>query len=421
MNSDLLAAIIAEGQNIIKHVSLVPREYKFEDNLNYVLVGLRRSGKSTLLFERAHDLVKQGVDWSQIIYLNFEDERLTGMQLADCNNILVAANQLTSKKHYYFFDEIQNIEGWERFARRIADEGKRVYITGSNSKVLGKDIMLRLGGRYMTQYISPFNFREYLTYLNVPHQKGDLYLNQNIGQIRRQASEYLQFGGLPEAISLTDKRNYLTNIYQNVFLADIIVRNNIRNKEGMSLLIKKISETIMHEVSYSNLHKAVKSIIPNTSRNSIIDYINYAKDAYLLFSIKNYFTKFTERESVPKYYFTDNGILNLFYLDKDAALLENLVAITLFNHYGDQIYYLKSAKTKIDVDFFVPDRATAIQVTWEINEMSKEREFNNLVKLAQNFSEAKRFVIVTKSQEEKIEQDGVEIEVMPLYKFLLNK
>ena len=213
-------------------------------------------------------------------------------------------------------------------------------------------------------------------YLDIPHTKNNLYLNKNIGQVR--------------------------------------------NKERMSLLVKKISETIMHEVSYSSLHKAVKSIIPSTSRNSIIDYISYAKDAYLLFSIKNYFSKFTERESIPKYYFTDNGILNLFYIDKNAALLENMVAITLFNKYSaNKIFYLKSAKTKIDIDFYIPETATAIQVAWQIDEMSKEREVGNLIKLAKTFKEAKRFMIVTKSQEEVIEQDGVKIEIIPLYKFLL--
>lgn len=92
----------------------------------------------------------------------------------------------------------------------------------------------------MTKYISPFNFREYLDYLRIPYTKNALYLNQNIGQVRGKVGDYLQFGGLPEAINLVDKRNYLTNIYQNVFLADIVVRNNIRNKEGLSLLIKKL-------------------------------------------------------------------------------------------------------------------------------------------------------------------------------------
>lgn len=420
MNPDLLAAIIIEGQKNIRNISIIPRDYHFEDSLNYVLVGLRRSGKSTLLFKRAQDLVnKQNVDWSQIVYLNFEDERLDGFQLSDCNNILIAANQLTTKKHYFLFDEIQNIEGWEKFARRLADQGESVYLTGSNSKVLGHDIVLRLGGRYMAKYIAPFNFSEYLTAKNISHDKLALLDTVNNGQIRAAANEYLRYGGLPESILLSDKRNYLTNIYQNVFLADIIVRNKIRNEKTISLLIRKIADTVMHIVSYANLYKNVKSVINTVSRNAIIDYIDYAKEAYLIFSTKNYFAKFNERESSPKYYFTDNGILNLFYIDKLPALLENIVAIKLHNKYQEKLFYLKSKKTSVDIDFYVPASKTAIQVAWEVNDTSKEREIGNLLKLADNFTEVENLVIVTHGEEETIEKEGKTIQLVPLYKFLL--
>lgn len=420
MNPDLLAAIIIEGQKNIRNISIIPRDYHFEDSLNYVLVGLRRSGKSTLLFKRAQDLVnKQNVDWSQIVYLNFEDERLDGFQLSDCNNILIAANQLTTKKHYFLFDEIQNIEGWEKFARRLADQGESVYLTGSNSKVLGHDIVLRLGGRYMAKYIAPFNFSEYLTAKNISHDKLALLDTVNNGQIRAAANEYLRYGGLPESILLSDKRNYLTNIYQNVFLADIIVRNKIRNEKTISLLIRKIADTVMQEVSYANLYKNVKSVINTVSRNAIIDYIDYAKEAYLIFSTKNYFAKFNERESSPKYYFTDNGILNLFYIDKLPALLENIVAIKLHNKYQEKLFYLKSKKTSVDIDFYVPASKTAIQVAWEVNDTSKEREIGNLLKLADNFTEVENLVIVTHGEEETIEKEGKTIQLVPLYKFLL--
>lgn len=419
INSDILAAIIAEGQDTIPNVDLIVRDYHFENSLNYVLVGLRRSGKSTLLFERAQELVDQGADWSQIIYINFEDERLSEFTLQDFNNILIAANQLTTKKHYFFFDEIQNVDGWERFARRLADQHERVYITGSNSKVLGQDIILRLGGRYMTQYVAPFNFDEYLKSLEISHTSRDLLKTKEVGQVIAATNDYLNYGGLPEAIHLQDKRNYLTNIYKNVFLADIIVRNGIRNQKSLSLLIRKISETVMHEVSYSNLYNSVKSVVSSTSRQSIIDYIEYAQKAYLLFSTKNYFSKFSEREGMPRFYFTDNGILNLFLIDKNPALLENMVAVTLRNKYFDKLFYLKSSKTKIDVDFYVPEKKMAIQVAWTISGMAREREIDNLIKLADSFKEVEKLVIVTKAEEETIERDGKTIEVVPLYKFLL--
>ena len=257
MNTDTLASLILDQQQIIKRIQLVPREFNFEDNMDYVLVGLRRAGKSFLLFQRAQELLKKGISLEQIIYINFEDERLINFKLEDFNDILVAANQITTKKHYFFFDEIQNITGWEHFARRMADQKEIVYITGSNSKMLGHDIIMRLGGRYLTKYVSPFNFNEFLTANEIPHTQTDLLLTSIKGRVRAKANEYLQYGGLPEAIQLQDKRNYLNNIYQNIYLADIIVRNRIRNPEALRIMIRKIADTVMHELSYSKLSKAL--------------------------------------------------------------------------------------------------------------------------------------------------------------------
>ena len=135
----------------------------------------------------------------------------------------------------------------------------------------------------------------------------------------------------------------------------------------------------------------------------------------------NYFAKFNERESSPKYYFTDNGILNLFYIDKLPALLENLVAVKLHNKYQEEVFYLKSQKTGIDIDFYVPSTKTAMQVAWEVNDTSKEREVGNLIKLADNFDEVKNLIIVTHGEETEIQKEGKTIQVMPLYKFLLMK
>lgn len=420
MNIDELTGIILEQQQIINNITIIPRHFQFEDNMNYVLVGLRRAGKSFLLFQRIQELIKKGVDQKQIIYVNFEDERLINFKLSDFNSIVVAANQITSSKHYFFFDEIQNIDGWEHFARRMADQKEVVYITGSNSKMLGQDIVMRLGGRYITKYVSPFTFSEYLSAKEIPHTKNDLLISANQGQINAAVNDYLQFGGLPEQINLADKRNYLNNIYQNIYLADIIVRNGIRNPEALRVVIQKIADTVMHEVSFSKLYKTVKSIGINIGKNSIIEYTDYAKNAYLLFTTKNFFSKFSNRESTPRYYFADNGLLNIFLINKQAMLLENMVAVNLFNTYHNNVYYLESAKTGIDIDFFIPETKTAIQVAWTIQGAARQREVDNLVKLANNFNEVNNLIIITKSDpEEIIESSNVKLHSLPLTKFLL--
>lgn len=419
MESALLKSIIFSQHEIIRNEKIVPRDYKFDPNDNYVLVGMRRAGKTMILHEIVQNLVKEGVDWSQIIYINFEDERLQQMTINDFNDIVVVANELSDKKSYFFFDEIQNIDGWENFARRMADDRQRVYITGSNSKMMSSEIISRLGGRYMMKLITPYNLKEFLTAKNIQHDEAALYTNSLLAKIKSATDDYLHNGGLPERLIQLDVRDYLTNIYQNIYLGDIIRRNDVRNKKSLSLLITKIAQTLMHEVSYSSLTKAVKSTGNSISVPGTIDYIEYAKEAFLLFDIKNFAAKFSERESLPKFYFQDNGILNLFLFQKDSALLENIVGIALYNQFFEDLYYLHSKKTGIDIDFYLPTEHAAIQVSWRVDEFSSERELGNLAKLAKKDDNIQKFYIITKEQEQTVFEEDVEIKLVPLYKFLL--
>ncbi|AEG41393.1 ATP-binding protein [Lactobacillus kefiranofaciens] len=419
INTDLIKSVIYLQRRIIKKRKIIPRDYFFEPNDNYVLVGMRRAGKTTIMHKLARDLVEKGADWNQIIYVNFEDERLNEMKLSDLDTIVAAASEMTDKQPYFFFDEIQNIDGWERFARRLADQGERVYITGSNSKMMSSEIISRLGGRYMMKYVTPYNFTEYLTAKNIQHDEEAMLTTQMRAKIVQGCQSYLENGGLPDSLNQIVPRNYLTNIYQNIFLGDIVTRNSVRNVESLRLLISKIAETVMHEVSYSRLATSVKQTQNPISTQIAIKYINYAKEAYLLFDIKNYASKFAERESTPKFYFLDNGILNLFLFQKDPVLLENMVAITLYNKYKEDMYYLHSAKNKIDLDFYLPSVKTAVQVAWELDDFSKEREIAALTTLAQKDKKIDHFEIITWNQEETIEANEIQIQVKPLYKFLL--
>lgn len=420
MNHQVIRHIIAEQHRVIKNAVIFPRDYEFDTNANYVLVGLRRAGKSTLLYKVARDLVKKGVDWSQIIYINFEDERLNGFKLTDFDDILAVAGEMTDKEPFIFLDEVQNIEGWEKFARRLADQKYRVYITGSNAKMLEWKIVERLGARYFIKTIYPYDFNEFLTAKGIDHTSDEMFDTFLSGKIRRGAADYLSHGGLPETLIYSDQRDYLESIYQKILFGDIIARNDVRNSTAFKLLINKIAETIMHDVSYRNLAKSVASVL-NTkiSTETVINYISYANSAFLLFEIKNYVSKFTDKNTTPKYYFIDNGILNLFLLNKPSILLENMVAIALYEKYHDQVFYLKSSRTKVDIDFYLPSQKTAIQVAFSINEFSYEREIGNLLKLAKVDNSVEHFIIVTGEEEKHIEEDGVSIETIPLYKFLL--
>ena len=418
MNHRILKSIIFDQHEIIKNFNINKREYNFDLNANYVLVGLRRAGKSTLLYKIVQDLIEQGIEWNQIIYINFEDERLTDFTIQDFNDILLVQSELSNKKGYFFFDEIQNIDGWEKFARRLADSKEHIFITGSNAKMLSSEIEKTLGGRFLSKYISPYNFREFLTAKQQDFSESSILSTKSSGKIIRNFTEYFYFGGFPETVNFMEKREYVSSIYQKILLGDIATRNNIRNLTGLKILIKKIAETTKDEISYSKLHNILKSIGIQISKDVIIDYVKYAHQAYLIFSVKNYFSKFVEKETTPKYFFYDNGLINLFLLNEEPRLLENLVAINLKHKYKDEVFYLKSSS--IDIDFFVPEIQTVFQVAYSIKNISSQREINSLVEVAKSFKEAKQFVIITFEEENSINIDNIEIKIIPIWKWLLS-
>lgn len=419
MNHSILKHVINDQIEVIQNADIIERDYSFEKNVNYVLVGLRRSGKSTLLYKIAKELVDEGCDWSQIIYVNFEDDRLLGFTMNDFNDIVETAYELTDAKDiYYFFDEIQIIEGWEHFARRMADQKKRVYITGSNAKMLSAEMASILGGRYIPKMIMPFSFGEALDYKKIAHDDAALLTTSKSAKIRRACQEYVSDGGFPEAQLLNNKREYIKSVYEKVLLGDIIEREQVKNKMALRLMIKKIAETVMHEVSFNTLAGIVKATGTKTSTDSMIEYTAYAENAYLLFRTKNYVSKFTEKESTPRFYFYDNGLLSLFLVDKPSALLENAVAVHLKRKYEDDVYYFKSKQTGIDIDFYLPEQACAIQVSYALGDV-EERETRSLISFAEKTEGVKKLIIVTNEEERSIEKDGYEIEVIPIHKFLL--
>lgn len=418
MNHDLLKSVVLDQHEVIKSFEIIDRKFKFEDKLNYVLVGLRRAGKSTVLYQTVLDLIANGVDWNQIIYINFEDERLSEFTVEDFNDILLVKNMLTEKKAYFFFDEIQNIDGWEKFARRLADEKAFVRITGSNAKMLSREISGTLGGRYIPQYVSTYSFEEFLKAKGFNITDDVWSQTSKRGKLLKLFDEYYTYGGYPETVDLMDKRGYVSNVYQKVILGDVAARNEIRNETGLRLLVKKIAESVKSEISFTKLHNSLKTIGVSISKDTVIEYVNHIKNAYLIFDIKNYYAAFVDKESNPKYYFGDNGLLNLFLTDAKSALLENLVAIHLHNLYGDKLYYIKSAKTGIDVDFYIPEENLAVQVAYSLDGDAREREISNLLKLAKE-NTGLRLVIVTHSEEDVIEADGGVIEVIPSAKFVV--
>ena len=421
MDHETLKQVILDQHEIIRAARIVNREYTFEKQANYALVGLRRAGKTTLLHQMIQQLLADGIEIERIIYINFEDERLEDFSSADFNDIVLVQSELSTKPGYYFFDEIQNIAGWEKFARRMADAKEHICITGSNACMLSSEIASTLGGRYVIKHISPYRFREYLSANKLSFDDSSLIASKSSGRILSAFNTYRSYGGLPETLLFQNKREYIDSVYQKVLLNDIVARNNIRNVKILRVLLKKIAETVKNEVSYNTLHNTMKALGYKISIDTIINYIDYSEQAFLLFHLDNMVAPFVEREGSPKYYFGDNGLLGLFVDKSNSALLENLIALALWDRYEEGLSYLKSSKTGIDVDFVIPEKGLAVQAAWSISGQARGREVENLAALAHADERFKRFIVVTHNELETIEYDGVKVEAIPAYRFLVQE
>lgn len=316
---------------------------------------------------------------------------------------------------FIFLDEIQIIDGWEKFARRLADQGYRVYITGSNAKMLSSEIATTLGGRFLTKEIFPLSFKEMLISKGIDVDDRN-FEYKNATSINRYLEEYFHFGGLPEIGNVQDKRSWLNGLYGKIFFGDLVARYSIRNDKSLKFIVHKLAKSVKQPVSFSRIAQMVSSIGTKISTDTLIDYLGYMNESWLLIPVSNHVSKFVERATNKKYYFIDNGILNLFLTDPNTSLLENIVAISLYKQYGDDVTFFNN---NIEVDFYMPSIKTAIQVSYSLKDAdTKKREVRALDKLS-SFVDVENLYIVTMYEEETIEINRKTINVIPLSKWLL--
>lgn len=421
MRKEVFKTLIQEGQTEIQEIELYQRPFLFEGQGRYVLVGIRQAGKSYLLYQRAKQYLQAGHDIKEIVYINFDDERLYGMKVEDLDLILQAYSSMYSYKPILFFDEIQNIEGWEHFARRLANQKYMVFITGSNAKMLSRDIATTLGARYFDEKVYPYSFREYLESNGVYLEENWMY-GQQKSVVQQYFAEYFKWGGFPELRLYRNKRYWLNGLYEKIVLGDVIQRNSIKNDHALRLAVKRIAENVMQPTAYNRLANMVKGTGVSTSTASIIEYVRYLKEACLLFTLDNYASKFAEKETAKKHYFTDNGLLSIFLSDSKSPLLENICAIALNKRYNQdvELSHLYYYNRNIEVDFFVPEENLAIQVSYSIEDAdTRKREISALVALNKIYPLKEAFII-TYDEEETIETNNLRIEVKPVWKWLTN-
>ena len=416
-----LKQVMLDNQKDVELYDIFPRHYDLDSFPLMILVGVRRSGKSFLLFQKMRQLLAEGKRWDEMLYLDFEDTRLEGFSGDDFNLILECHQEMYGKRPMLFLDEIQNVDGWQKFARNLADKKYSVFITGSNAKMLSKDIMSALGGRYLPVEVYPFSFKEYLSYTDVAYDDLALTATESKARFMKAYGEHFTWGGLPESIKLPVKRNYLSSVFQKIYLGDIVQRNGISNPRLLQLMIRKIAESVMQPVSYNRISKILSSVSGKISVPTVSNYIGYSEDAWLLLRLRNIASSFSDKESICKYYFIDNGLLSLQLMDAETILLENMVALSLFHKYGhdednERVFFYN---VNVEVDFYVPEDELAIQVSYSIADPETEKREKEPLEKLPNVHPCRRRIIITYDEEGTLADKHGTIEVIPCWKWLL--
>lgn len=415
MTKDSIKYLISYYQDLVSGITFEMRQYELEPSANYVFVGLRRAGKSYLMYQHIHSLLAAGHSIEEILYFNFEDDRIDIFNVSELDLIKTCYEEMYGHRPIFFLDEIQNIKGWEKFARRLADTGYRVYITGSNAKMLSSEIATTLGGRYLIKNVYPFSFNEYLSFRKVDMADKNAIYKYRSG-IMRSFEEYFYGGGLPETLLMKDKRSWISSLFNKIFFGDLVARHQIRNDFALKLMIRKLAETVKQPTSYNRIANIVSTAGKKISVDTVIDYIAYLRESWLILPFENLSARLSERESNKKYYFVDNGLLGLFLIDANTSLLENIVAISLRKQYEDNVFFYNK---NIEVDFVVPDDGLAIQVAYSLADPTTEKRETDALMKFNAIMPMRQLIIITKDEEMVIEKDGTVINVLPVWKWLL--
>lgn len=397
---------------------LIDREIKIQLNTNKIvsIIGPRRSGKTYLMYQ----LIKNIKDITNVLYINLEDERLT-IKAEDMDILLESYYELYPNKKnneiFLFFDEIQEIEGWEKFIRRIYDSvSKNIFITGSSSKLLYKELATSLRGRSITYKVWPLSFREYLNFKNITK---DITTTKTKAIISSNFKDYLTKGGFPETISMNNEvyEKTIKNYLEVMMFKDIAERNSISNTQLLKQFIKRIISNSGKEFTLNKIYNNLKSDGFKVSKDTVYSLIGSCEDAFLIFPLRN-FSENINKQTIKKAYTVDNSFCSSvsFSLSKDwGRLLENLVYIELLRREHD-VYYFNE---EVECDFIIKDKeriTETIQVCFDLNKDNMKREIEGL-KRAMNQFKVKIGKIITMGKSQKLE----EIEIINIFEWLLNQ
>jgi hypothetical protein len=370
-----------------------------------VITGIRRSGKSTLLKQLS-------VHFDDFHYLNFDDERLISFTVDDFQDLLILFHKRSLSKNL-FFDEIQNVEKWERFIRRVHDLGYKIFITGSNARMLSTELTTHLTGRYSRIELFPFFFSELAEYSNINYNE---LTTQNIAIILKAFDDYLSEGGFPEYIKTKDTES-LQNVYEDILYRDIIARYGIKEIKNIRLTANYLMTNLAKEFSY----QSIANILGIKSATTIKNYVTFMESVYLLTEIFRYDNSLKKQYvSNKKIYCIDSGLRNRVAFKNSGdkgRLLENAVFLELKRRQKDIYYY----REKNECDFVVEKNGvitSLIQVCYNLTQENKEREFKGLLEAAKILN-PEEMLVITMDKEEFVNYSDTQIRVIPVWKWML--
>jgi predicted AAA+ superfamily ATPase len=388
------------------------------------VIGPRRAGKSYTMFVTINKLLAKGIEKSRIIYINFDSPIFIGSKAEEVKRILdiyfTVFPDNFGKKIWIFLDEVQLIDNWEIFVRNLVDNSNfKVYISGSSSKLLSKDIATHLRGRTISYVILPLSFREVLEFENILYDK---YLStKDESKIVNKVTEYLGWGGYPETILYVKEREkILKEIIDVTIQKDIAERYGIRNQKILRLLISGLANS--SEFSIYKFSNFLKSNGHKVSKNTLYTYFEALTDAFVIYPIrKNSGSYKAKEQSRPKVYFVDNGLLRINGIASEGKLLENTVLLNLIRKFGeDAISYYSS---NLEVDFVIKIKNKVkhlIQVSYDLSNFdTKDRELKALHKSSEDLK-CNDLTVITFNSEAVEDYKGKKIKVIPLYKWLLD-
>jgi len=423
----LFKKIITDFQES-KIKSTIPRdmEIPLESGKVVSLVGVRRSGKTSLLYQIIESL-RERVDPATIVYVNFEDDRLFPLELAHLDVLMEAYFELyphnQDRKVWLFLDEIQNVQNWELFVRRIYDTlNLEIFVTGSSSKLLVADISTALRGRTITYEVYPFSFREYLRYRGI---KVNLHSSRSLSFVANAFDDYILNGGFAETIAATpDIRTRILSDYADLIVyKDIVERHGIKNLALMKHLVKYCFTNMATSASMNKLYNDFKSQGFKLGKDTLFEYFSYLSDAYAVFSVPVFRNSVREEQRNPKkIYAVDNGFKSIFdtSLSPDYGRLYENAAFLHLRRQTREVYYFLQQQ---EVDFYsrIKGRRIIANVCLDLNAPdTRKRELNGLTE-AMKYFECDQGWLLTRSHEETVTHDGRTISMLPLWKWLVEE